>query len=311
MNQIAEPLQSDAVTTLTAEQLESLCSPSINQVITRLRESGADRFDPVRFRYITSLSQRASNQRAAVSLILEEKALTAFAEYQADFVAAKQSASRVVDRAETDYVDDAETIRQLFSSGNFRAIERLTAKSQRVKQVVAKPSKAQNPNSLTELTLQLNQGEVASSTEQQLCPAGTDSVDDILRQQEDRVLQSHDRLDSADAKGSQQPMPETVASQALNELKSAQLFRDSWTKLSYDKLVRRAIKEAPENPGPLNPQMLVIRSLVAMRDLSPEYLNRFVAYIDTLLWLDQAGGSTVSGKQKKNRGSKSKRRVKS
>ena len=308
MNQIAEPLQSDDMTTLATEQLESLCLPSIYNLITRLRESGADRFDPVRFRYITSLSQRARHQRAAVSLILEEKALTAFAEYQADFVAAKQSASRVVERAETDYIDDAETIRQLFSSGDFRAIERLTAKFQRVKQVVAKASKAQNPNSLKELTLQLNQGEVASSAEQQRCTAVAGSVDDILRQQEDRVLQSHDRLDSAD---SQQSMFEFVNSQALNELKSAQLFRDSWTKLSYDKLVRRAIKEAPENPGPLNPQMLVIRSLVTMRELSPEYLNRFVAYIDTLLWLEQAGDSTVSGKQKKNRSSKSKRRAKS
>ena len=74
----------------------------------------------------------------------------------------------------------------------------------------------------------------------------------------------------------------------LQELTSVRLFRESLVKLSSDKLVSRIIKEAPENPGPLNPQMLVIRSLSTMRDLSPDYLNRFVAYVDTLQWLEQA-----------------------
>jgi hypothetical protein len=34
--------------------------------------------------------------------------------------------------------------------------------------------------------------------------------------------------------------------------------------------------------------MLATRSLSAMRRLSPEYLSRFVSYIDTLLWLQCA-----------------------
>jgi len=84
------------------------------------------------------------------------------------------------------------------------------------------------------------------------------------------------------------------------ELTSVRLFRESLVKLSSDKLVSRIIKEAPENPGPLNPQMLVIRSLSTMRDLSPDYLNRFVAYVDTLQWLEQA---TVVKKTAANRSS--------
>jgi hypothetical protein len=32
--------------------------------------------------------------------------------------------------------------------------------------------------------------------------------------------------------------------------------------------------------------MLVLRSLGLMRDLSPDYLNRFMGYVDTLLFLD-------------------------
>ena len=36
----------------------------------------------------------------------------------------------------------------------------------------------------------------------------------------------------------------------------------------------------------------MLRSLQVMRDISPEYLRRFMAYADGLLWLDQADSST-------------------
>ena len=48
------------------------------------------------------------------------------------------------------------------------------------------------------------------------------------------------------------------------------------------------LAKVPENAGPLNSQHLVHRSLTLMRDLSPEYLNRFMSYVDALSWLDQA-----------------------
>jgi hypothetical protein len=35
--------------------------------------------------------------------------------------------------------------------------------------------------------------------------------------------------------------------------------------------------------------MLVLRSLGLMRDLSPDYLNRFMGYVDTLLFLEDSG----------------------
>jgi len=70
--------------------------------------------------------------------------------------------------------------------------------------------------------------------------------------------------------------------------------------MSSDKLVTRAIREGPKNAGPLNQQMLAIRSLTTMRKLSPQYLNRFISYIDTLFWLEQAGGASVSGANKKS-----------
>jgi hypothetical protein len=72
------------------------------------------------------------------------------------------------------------------------------------------------------------------------------------------------------------------------ELKALRKFRNTWSKLSVDKQVTQAIEQAPENAGPINSHMLVLRSLALMRDISPDYLSRFMSYAETLLWLDQA-----------------------
>jgi hypothetical protein len=74
------------------------------------------------------------------------------------------------------------------------------------------------------------------------------------------------------------------------ELKTIRHFRNNWSKLSVARHVTQAIEQAPDHAGPLNSHMLVLRSLALMRDISPDYLNRFVSYVDTLLWLDQADG---------------------
>lgn len=70
-------------------------------------------------------------------------------------------------------------------------------------------------------------------------------------------------------------------------LKNTQFFRNTWAKLSVDKRVTQAIGQAPKNAGPINSHLLVLRSLALMRDISPDYLNRLTAYVDTLLCLDE------------------------
>ena len=71
------------------------------------------------------------------------------------------------------------------------------------------------------------------------------------------------------------------------ELKSVRYFRNTWSKLSADKQVTQALDQAPKNAGPINSHRLVLRSLALMREISPDYLNRFVSYVDTLLCLEQ------------------------
>ncbi|MFM7025379.1 MAG: DUF2894 domain-containing protein [Limnohabitans sp.] len=68
-------------------------------------------------------------------------------------------------------------------------------------------------------------------------------------------------------------------------------LRTQLRKISLQKQVSQAIAQAPQNAGPINSHMLVLRALGLMREISPDYLNRFMAYADTLLNLEEAGQS--------------------
>ncbi len=62
--------------------------------------------------------------------------------------------------------------------------------------------------------------------------------------------------------------------------------RATWARMSVDRQVSQAMKQAPINAGPINSHMLVLRSLAMMQSISPDYLSRMVSYADTLLSLD-------------------------
>lgn len=77
-----------------------------------------------------------------------------------------------------------------------------------------------------------------------------------------------------------------------------QQFRAQLGRINVQKKVSKAMAQAPQNAGPINSHMLVLRSLGIMRDVSPDYLNRFMAHVDTLLCLDQAGQVQAQAKPK-------------
>ena len=83
-----------------------------------------------------------------------------------------------------------------------------------------------------------------------------------------------------------------------SELKTIRNFRNTWSKLSVEKQVAQALEQAPMNAGPINSHMLVLRSLAVMRDISPDYLNRFMTYADTLLRLDECEKERLSNPKK-------------
>jgi hypothetical protein len=114
------------------------------------------------------------------------------------------------------------------------------------------------------------------------------------------ALNAHIAQASQAAAGGQRP-----SANQWPELRSAQRFRETWERMGAEAAVVQATHRAPENAGPLNSHMLVLRTLGLMRELSPHYLRRFLSHTETLLWLEQAQGqfksaqsSAKSGRQK-------------
>lgn len=188
-------------------------------IIAALRERGADRFDPVRFRFIEALARRTAGQQGAAREVLDGRLAQALADYEARLAQAAGESGQPVASEEM--------------AGGSPLAELLALIGQPVSEE----------------------------------PAG--SLDKI-------------GLRHAEAPG---------------ELKSMQYFRSTWSKLSVDKQLAQALEKAPENAGPLNSHHLVLQSLRQMRDISPEYLKRFMSYVDALFWLDQADGSRSAGQK--------------
>ncbi|EON93049.1 hypothetical protein MARLIPOL_03415 [Marinobacter lipolyticus SM19] len=85
------------------------------------------------------------------------------------------------------------------------------------------------------------------------------------------------------------PAPTAVTNGSPRPLKAmARVQADQGTQALQDR-IRQAIEQTPENAGPMNAHRLVSRAIATMEKLSPEYLNRFVNYADTLLALERLG----------------------
>ena len=87
----------------------------------------------------------------------------------------------------------------------------------------------------------------------------------------------------------------------IPELKSVARFQETWSRLSAEQQLTRTLAQAPENAGPMNSQHLVLRSLQAMRDIAPDYLQGFMSYVDTLIWLEHADPTKASSERERPR----------
>nr|WP_249182093.1 DUF2894 domain-containing protein [Burkholderia cenocepacia] len=75
-------------------------------------------------------------------------------------------------------------------------------------------------------------------------------------------------------------------------------FRTMWSKVRTEQQYRQSLDQVPRNAGPLNSNSLVHRSLATMRELSPDYLQQFLSYVDALAWLeDLVGGGAQPEKE--------------
>jgi len=230
----------------------------LQPVLEELEALGADRFDPVRFRYIRTMARRSAELGGTVADIVANKAVLALQDYRSALSRARADAEPLVERVGNTRPELEERARALFAAFEFRALERLAAGRQ------------QDPaNGALSALLDRLDGNDRS--------AGSGAIEELLRRQE------------ADAVRTVSSDPADPPARNPGELRAASYFRDARRQRHAETVVSREVLGAPEDSGPLNPQKLAIRSLLAMGSLSPAYLGRFVASVETLLWLEKAG----------------------
>lgn len=75
-------------------------------------------------------------------------------------------------------------------------------------------------------------------------------------------------------------------------------LRAVWSTVSAEKRLRESLAQVPKNAGPLNSSSLVHRSLSLMREVSPDYLQHFLGYIDALSWMEETMLASGAGASK-------------
>lgn len=83
------------------------------------------------------------------------------------------------------------------------------------------------------------------------------------------------------------PSPPGAGLTAMPEPRVLAHVRRVWAGLNAERRLTQSVDALPENPGPLNSQHLLHRSLTLMREVAPGCLHRFMARVDALAALEQ------------------------
>ena len=248
-------------------------------------QQGMEQFDPTRLCFIESMvlrSVKPADCKAAANLSLEKRIFTELEQYRQDFNIAKKQAALALEKAEEEFPNSSDAMRQLFSDNDFKAVMRRAQALESGKQAAQK-----NQVALSEL------------------------IDSLLTKSESSIDSTPDNFEEQlalqESEVAHLVRPSTPSYEKAGELKSIRSFRQSWTKENSEKVVDHSIEQCPRDAGPLNQENLAIRTLSILREMSPEYMSRFVTYVDTLLWLEQFNKKTESKVKTKKTGKKTKK----
>jgi hypothetical protein len=87
--------------------------------------------------------------------------------------------------------------------------------------------------------------------------------------------------------------PAKHARDTFPELPMLDEFKRIWSTLHTENRMRQSLEPVPTDAGPLNSSALVHRSIELMRELSPGYLEHFLAYVDHLSWMARLAESAA------------------
>lgn len=251
---------------------------TLQEKLNALEMRGAGQFSPFAFHYCRKLCQKLEKNRsdnhAAIKKISDKINALDLDFNEAYSFAASQLKTLIIN------TEKHAELKQALETGRFQEISK---NALRVRHAEAYTAQIATP--IQSLTKRLN-----SLSQDRAHKDQSDNLDSFLQQADSELANSFE----GDAQVHPADTPQI--------LQSMQLFKQSQQQFSSEHLVQQAIADSPENPGPLNPHMLTIRSLTLMQELSPKYLERFVSYIDTVNWLEQNSGKVLSKAKKSDTG---------
>ncbi len=139
---------------------------------------------------------------------------------------------------------------------------------------------SQSPSALAKLTDRLNAAPLPQTT------TALSPLDAKLAQQNQKLL------------GEAPAMPSEPEKTVAEGLRAAQRLQTRQRQQAKRQVVKVALERRPENPGPLNPQMLAVKILQEAQQASAGYLERLVSYMDALVMLDQMASKQLATKGK-------------
>ncbi|CAJ4930086.1 chemotaxis motB protein [Burkholderia pseudomallei] len=228
------------------------------------RERGADRLDPVRFRFIDALRRRAAAHGGDARRLLDARLAALIDAYAAD-------------------------LRRAESNGDACECAGAPAPAPAPAPASSSSSSSSTSPAPTPAAPSTTTTSPAASSPADPARGPLAALLDYIGSRERPTASAPDETRAAPASPTASGR---VALRAEPEL--LDYFRETWSKLSADSQLRASLEQVPKNAGPLNSSSLVHRSLSLMRELSPEYLRQFLSYVDALSWLQQMNGDEAA-----------------
>jgi hypothetical protein len=237
---------------------------SINNLVEKLdalKHQGVHEYDPVRFCFIESLAHRATTQRDNVRELLEIKAQRVLDDYHLK----NSTLLKKIDESEHPIQSESEI------------------------KVEKKNEQAKNQGQVISALVALRQ-RLASDTDSiqqgDELGASAEAIKFFSQQLAEQEKQMQHQCDEVSEEVNYSANGH-ARSLSGSSLKSSVAYQKFQHQKRIDHFIDNALNETPENPGPLNPEILVIRLLKQINNLSPEYISRYVGYFETLQWLEQ------------------------
>lgn len=227
---------------------------AFSQQLAALHEAGAQRYDPVGFRYLQSLAERLAASRHRTHQDRLQQALETF---RNAFVQEKQAATARLESLVRSGGWQRQALQPYLERGDFKALRRL----------------ADAPPRTSPLTALLSALHANSSDDQQTGPEHDDTLATLLHEQQARL----DAFSTDPADNDRRRRP----------LKAARHLLAAQARLHTRNRIRQAIVEAPSNAGPLNSHRLVAQALERLGDLAPGYLEHFARHMEVLMALEK------------------------